>query len=200
MLDSCASSSAKRDDTKCANCALMLRRTGGRQKVVQNDDESFNYSNKMGKPIQIGDILCARCRLIIYREKTRDKEDDIQVPSTSTVPQLSANVLEFPEADIKEATKCVSIKKIQSESSSLSLQSSISSLQSLSIVGSQSSSNDPTFVPRLNEKENEILEMPFQRVVASHKYCFLCSSSTEIINVPFEARIQVFQKKKNFYS
>lgn len=42
----------------------------------------------------------------------------------------------------------------------------------------------------------EYVEMPFSRVIATHKYCFLCYATSYLTLVPFEARLQVFTQTK----
>lgn len=44
----------------------------------------------------------------------------------------------------------------------------------------------------------DLIEIPFPRVVSTHKYCILCRSSHKIVTVPFEARQQIFSSKRIF--
>uniref|UniRef100_A0A6P7GRD0 Uncharacterized protein LOC114329946 n=3 Tax=Diabrotica virgifera virgifera TaxID=50390 RepID=A0A6P7GRD0_DIAVI len=67
------------------------------------------------------------------------------------------------------------------------------------ITLSQSSSNVSEFVlEEYPKEEEECIELPFPRPISTHKYCFLCGKSTIIVNVPFNARKQVFTSKKIF--
>lgn len=65
----------------------------------------------------------------------------------------------------------------------------------------KSEEEDPTFhyVGRSERSQStELVEMEFPRVVATHRYCFLCGSSERIITVPFQARQQTFVRKRIF--
>ncbi|XP_074099024.1 uncharacterized protein LOC141527435 [Cotesia typhae] len=48
------------------------------------------------------------------------------------------------------------------------------------------------------EEELQFIELGFPRIISTHKYCCLCGSSTNIMIVPFEARKQVFSKRRLF--
>lgn len=39
------------------------------------------------------------------------------------------------------------------------------------------------------EHEQEHVEIPFKRVVSTHRYCFLCLSTKKLTTVPLEARL-----------
>ncbi|XP_057329865.1 uncharacterized protein LOC130670476 [Microplitis mediator] len=75
----------------------------------------------------------------------------------------------------------------------------ILSQSSSTIVSSVSSSQDPSSViEEKMEEELEFVELGFPRIISTHKYCCLCGSSANIIIVPFEARKQVFSKRRLF--
>lgn len=97
--------------------------------------------------------------------------------------------------------------KLPTQTSSLSLYSSemgssqrsatVISSQSSTVLLSQSSTDDPSFVAQ--EPVNiELVEMPFPRIVSTHKYRFLCRSSSPIFTVPSQARLQAFRKRRIF--
>lgn len=70
------------------------------------------------------------------------------------------------------------------------------SCSQLSAQSSQSSVSDPQYVLVEKVAPNvETVEMPFKRVVATHAYCFICSSSkSRLLVFPLEARIDAFVK------
>lgn len=75
----------------------------------------------------------------------------------------------------------------------------ISSQSSSTTVSSVSSTEDPSYVIQEKmEEELEFVELGFPRIIATHKYCCICGSSTNITIVPFEARKQVFSKRRLF--
>ena len=77
----------------------------------------------------------------------------------------------------------------------------LNEISSQSFSFSDSSSQDPSYVQKKSVEEKDKLEcvqMPFSRVIATHKYCFICGSKKNIISVPLDARKQTFMKRKIF--
>ncbi|XP_025994034.2 uncharacterized protein LOC113004570 [Solenopsis invicta] len=68
------------------------------------------------------------------------------------------------------------------------------------VTSSQTSTEDQTIVFKSSSSKMDFqfTEMPFNRTVISHTYCCLCSGKTNLIVVPFEARMQVFQERRVF--
>jgi len=64
----------------------------------------------------------------------------------------------------------------------------------------QSTANDPTvsieFKPKIDESNNEQIEVEIQRTISTHKYCCICSAKNNIVVIPEEARIQSFIKMR----
>lgn len=62
----------------------------------------------------------------------------------------------------------------------------------------QSTSNDSTvsiqLKPKVDESNDERIEVQIQRTVSTHKYCCICSAIKNIIVIPEEARMQSFIK------
>lgn len=70
-----------------------------------------------------------------------------------------------------------------------------------SSLSKESSDEDETFKVKESISEHqteENVEIPFPRVISTHKYCFLCGSTKKLITVPFDARQQVFAQKRVF--
>ena len=64
-----------------------------------------------------------------------------------------------------------------------------------SVAPSCSSTEDPSFLMDLRNVEQvstEYIEMPFARIISTHRYCFVCGVTKNIVNVPAETRKQVF--------
>ena len=83
----------------------------------------------------------------------------------------------------------------------LSEQLSQASLES-SQPSHSSTASDPTYVykPEKQASVIETVQMPFKRVITTEKYCCLCSSASGRLQVPFEACMQAFIKKRIFIS
>lgn len=69
---------------KCKNCNVFLRKIPGYKKNIKTDKEAEMFSECFNKSIVIDDILCNKCRLLIYSEKRvsnlrSTKSDDISV-------------------------------------------------------------------------------------------------------------------------
>ena len=64
----------------------------------------------------------------------------------------------------------------------------------------ESINNDPTFeiILKSNDEIPDVgrIQLPIQRTVATHKYCCLCLSTTNLTTIPEEARAQSYVKKK----
>lgn len=81
--------------------------------------------------------------------------------------------------------------------------SQLSSLSSSS-MSSSCSKQDPTFSVNLQQdnviiKLDRYIELPFKRVLSTHKYCFLCGSTVnKIVTVPFEVSLHVFARRRVF--
>ncbi|KAJ8683762.1 hypothetical protein QAD02_019554 [Eretmocerus hayati] len=61
-------------------------------------------------------------------------------------------------------------------------------------IPSQQSSGELYEVPE--KKEIEYVNVPFARTIISHGYCFICRAKNDIVDVPEEARLQVFSLRQ----
>jgi len=65
---------------------------------------------------------------------------------------------------------------------------------------SQSTSDDSSInirlKPEVQESNIERIEVPIQRTISTHKYCCLCSATTNLSVIPEEARMQSYIKTK----
>lgn len=158
---------------KCASCRIYVRETPGhRRKVISSKEEADSFTKILIKPIRLNDVLCSKCRsrysLLCMKTKHEDEASGAITTSTSTST---------------------------SDSESDSQSSTVSTSQS-----------DPTFTlgkpqePIEDHGGCEFVELPLSRVIATHKYCFICNFDHKInlVQVPFEARLQVFIKRRLF--
>lgn len=64
---------------------------------------------------------------------------------------------------------------------------------------SDDENGDPSFSVALQTpSEEDYVELPLQRTIATHRYCFICSKECNIQSVPKKARLQVYTTK-NIY-
>lgn len=200
------------DPKRCAHCVRVLRALKGQRKRINDDAESLEYSGRIGKVLKLGDVLCNHCRLIGYCKSTQvDKhriESSVASASEESGSHQSADFVESQRnATLPADDEAPGLYKLSTQASSLSIHSSQGDClqqsspgvfsQNSTVTHSQSSTDDPSFV--VKEPVNiELIEMPFPRVVSTHKHCFLCYSSSTTITVPSQARLQAFQKRKLF--
>lgn len=140
---------------------------------MSDEAECAEYSARTGKVLKVGDTLCNTCRLIRYDTSIPwDESYELSTHESSRSPTP-------PQDDSSQQT------------------SSVSCSQSPTVSCSQSSTDDPSFVFQ-ESMSAELIELPFSRVVATHKYCFICNSSSSLVSVSAQARLQALQKKKIF--
>lgn len=198
---------------RCAGCDRVFRSLKGQRKRLISDTECTEYSVSLRKVLKLGDVICKNCRLTKYKshntrtqniESTTESTPDAESLAEAYESQDSTDVLGFPQSSTHQSDPYLeldvdtNLSSSTSVSSSQSLQPTVSSGSSTASV-SQSSSSDPSFLPHTHSSADvELVELPFPRVVSTHGYCFLCGSSTYIISVPIQARLQVFQNRKIF--
>ena len=85
---------------------------------------------------------------------------------------------------------------VQLSQSSLENSAATSSSQ----ISSQRENDSSDYYPSDESigQERETMLMPFSRVISLKAYCFICKSKSNVEDVPFEARIQVFVKRRIF--
>lgn len=80
---------------------------------------------------------------------------------------------------------------------STQVQSSQSTPSDSQNSSSQTSGSDPTVIySETVKKYEDYVELPIPRTVSTHKYCFLCKEKQNLIQVPFNARKQVYIARK----
>lgn len=174
--------SRSRDESRCCRCSSTIRHAGPGCKKIKSDEEADHFLKIYDYFVEPDQSLCDRCFLTLRREKSRNQRslsDNVSQPEQST-PDPSLSV---PRPTGKETLPNSQSSQYISESTS-----------------SQSTSQESQYslyTPEENQ-EIELINMPFDRVVASHGYCFLCKNKEGLIDVPLQARIQVFVERRLF--
>lgn len=212
-------------NAKCIRCNVYLRKVPGYKKTISTNEEAERMSKIIGVNVKVNDKLCRKCRSFasvylslknkaqhsscskveINSELTRKLSispniSEIQpstssecdtLPESSTMPSQLSDIVQPTSSNAQNADELEMPSQLISQlSSSLSLTTTTSSL---------SSTNDPTYeVIEKSENEIQYVDMMFPRVINTHKYCCVCGSKNEMMVIPFEARIQVFVKRKIF--
>uniref|UniRef100_T1HU43 Uncharacterized protein n=1 Tax=Rhodnius prolixus TaxID=13249 RepID=T1HU43_RHOPR len=211
-------------DERCIKCDLLLRYDTGQKKVITSEEEANLFSVELDKEVDVGNVLCGKCRrstrLLSADPNLSSMSHDLQVtsppdadsadlnlPSTShghheTFPQdrdrVERQLSELSNLsasdDVSQATQ--PLLPSQQPSQQFSQQSSSGTSESQS----SQSFGDPSYVVRVREPTHrETIEMPFKRVVVTHKYCCICLvEDKNYVVVPFKARLQVFISSRIF--
>ncbi|XP_058810551.1 uncharacterized protein LOC131675551 [Phymastichus coffea] len=138
---------------------------------------------------------CAGCDIYLHKAsgyiKTLDTEDDL----SNFLQAFGKNV----DMNMELCSKCYSKLRLvshqKSKQDSLKQETPESSIDSQLASSSQSSSMDGSQVVYPEPKPQEpveLIEMPIQRTICTHAYCFLCKLLSGIIQVPVEACMQVY--------
>lgn len=212
-------------DERCVKCNKLLRYDTGEKKVVASEERANLFSVLLKKKVTIGDVFCTKCgrstrpvredpNLTSTSHDHRvtpppDADAQMLMPVDPCLPSTSHDFHETLPQDGDPVERQLSQLSNLSVSEDLSqatqpLQSSQQPSPLLSSESSESqpsqSFGDPSYVVRLREPtERETIEMPFTRVVATHKYCCVCLvPDKNYVVVPFKARLQVFISSRIF--
>lgn len=75
----------------CAGCDVILRKTRGKKKLMNTTDEAKAFSSCLKRVIVVGDILCCKCRLTVYREDNCDKNLDCETETDLSAFESTSN-------------------------------------------------------------------------------------------------------------
>ena len=195
-------------DRLCDKCGLYIRRKSHDFQQFFSTEESVvgvpsvagTSSETPFSPTRSSPITTSS----LYSSSSDQAESSVVVetacspqPSTSGVSSSAADVIDLFLSPEPVSAGIVLQSSVNSGASStetsLREETSTSSMQSS--IPSDSLTQDPSFVmdlSRVEEISTECVEMPFARVISTHKYFFVCGSIRNIINVPAETRKQVF--------
>lgn len=87
---------------KCPGCNIYLINSTGRKKLIASEQEANIYSISLQRTINVGDIICKKCRLSIYRQ-TKSKETPELNTANDFVPDSIDNNSTFEIVKSKEA-------------------------------------------------------------------------------------------------
>ncbi|KAK7871248.1 hypothetical protein R5R35_007537 [Gryllus longicercus] len=195
------------DSSKCVQCKVYFRKgTVKKAKEFKQREEAENFTLAYGFFVQVDDSICDKCytKLRVQRSKRQAKQMcltagpellDQEIPSTSKAVTKSAVTL-------VEALSQSSLEDTEDSDNTLNVEESqhleyyppiFDETPSSSQVESQGSDYCPPVLIEI-----EFIIMPFPRVVITKSYCFICNSKTDLRDVPFDARIQVFLKRRLF--
>lgn len=215
-----------RDDSTCAKCTRRLRdkiRDKGKEKRITSRTEAANFTSDYGLHVQDGDIICGNCYSALRGKKY--KKEMLEAAQNSNMDpdflfierrdlQLTDNMSNISEQQRSESQN--SNQSLQSYNDSQPLTQSETQSSNLTPSNndnqetegqsqstttkseSQTSSEASVYVEPPVKDPSETVKMPFNRVVASKKRCFICNSVQNLRDVPFDARIQVFMKNRIF--
>ena len=83
-----------------AGCDVILRKTRRKKKLMNTTDEAEAFPSCLKQVIVVGDILCCKCRLTVYREDNSDKNLDCETETDLSAFESTSNDPTF-EAKLK---------------------------------------------------------------------------------------------------
>lgn len=185
----------KRDDSKCISCGKYFRKGLSKARTIRTREEAENFYKSYDFYVGVGDELCDKCfsklRVKTSRRTSSEKNEN---------PDLASSFVDVSEQAATSSVVSEDVTQCLSQSlSQISLEHSEFSTE-LSASLSESSNEDSLHYSFKEDecKEIEIIEMPFPRVVSTKAYCIICKSKDDIHDVPKEARIQAFVKRRIF--
>ena len=154
---------------KCANCGIFSNKIPGPKKIVDTLSDAASYSEFFNRDISIGSYVCKNCRTDYSFEQSKLRK-------TEALQNLPSTAGAQTESEKSESQ--------QSSGTTVSFSQSSGSVYECNIVEKQ---------------DIEYVELPFRRPVSTHKRCFICRENrAKLVQVPFEARQQVFMKERTF--
>lgn len=179
-----AGPSTKIRSSNCVKCNVPIRKTQKYLKdlrIISSRQDARDFRDKYGFHVQENDVVCSRC-FTSFRQ-ARFRQLRIGGKKSSVVNEGRLNILNPPEKktvpQLREPSKSSSSLLTDSED----LSSSQSQKSSSSVYIAEEVIHPPTVC------------MSFNRVSINKNACFICHSKDDLHDVPFKARLQVFQKK-----
>lgn len=161
----------------CIICDTFVHKVRGRKKVITSEEDARLYSDSSKKTVSVGDVLCGKCRLIIYNSKSN-------VASTS-----AASTLVECEGE-QESGEHLAVGETSSNASFQ--QECEMNLPCSSESDHDDDDDDGDDVFSHVAQNDEFIYVHIPRVVSTHKYCCICRSTTNLMRVPFEARYEAY--------
>lgn len=166
---------------KCVHCSTQLHKDTGKKldiKSAESADEVHQWiaqlQPELGRlyypRVAIGDAVCSRCysQLRLYRH---EKAKKIKEQAQAEIPTQTSPICSPPSTQTSSSSQ-------------------------------QSDKNDLSVVYKEYTKEKtddtEIFELPLKRPISTHKHCFICRATKNLVTVSFEARFHVFSSTQIF--
>ncbi|XP_075589844.1 uncharacterized protein LOC142597771 [Dermatophagoides farinae] len=124
--------------------------------------------------------------------KTLTKQIQTTAGTSKTLTKQIQTTDEPRPMDIFDLMEMSSDSSMETDATDSWIDTQLSCPSSLSI-------EEPIYNESTEEQvPNPKVHLPFCRPIITHKYCFICSATTNLITIPFDARKQVFIKRKIF--
>lgn len=190
---------SKTDDSRCCKCNVHLRKEKSQvTKIIKTREEACNFYETHGIFIQVGDILCGKCYAKIRASTSKKSRNSIAV-SCTTKPEEPSLIQQ--EDDIIPSQSFSEIF-LENDNNEIHTQSSSQSSTIISTQTTETESKYSLYYPTDDscKEETEKIILPFERVSISKRLCFICGSQSkqDIVDVPLDARIQVFSSRRLF--
>lgn len=198
----------KLDNTKCCKCNKFFRK-GNIKKAnifVTKEDVKEFYA-KYNYLATVDEIICDKCYATLRAQKSKNQPN----PSTSrqtievteqlgeALSQCSVENSDHSEIPSEPASQHVSQCSMEDNDQS-EVPSSGPDSQHLFTSSQQSSEpgSDYHYSQDVTSPKKDTVTMIMDRVCITKSQCFICKSTTGLIDVPFQARLQVFIKRRLF--
>ena len=175
----------------CCNVWFCKMPNYNRRKTISTLAEAAEVEALLKKPVHVEDEVCDKCREVIYMKKKR--QGGSVKPTTS-----ESSIFRGDRSDF------VDQKPSPSQGSEVVDQEPLPSDDALrnEVVDQEPSSSDDARgreVVDLKLKKTEFVSLPFKRVRATHKYCFIYGITGNSARlVPLLARVHCFTKTRIF--
>lgn len=167
------------DDLNCVKCQKKGRKlAASEKKLIITQEFADEVTNWLYETLEVGDlvnrVVCVGSFLCLkcYSKLARDKSNK------KRKLEDQQQQLEIPVSEMSQL-----FSQSTTEASS-----------------SQSSTNDPTVRFNPEPEPTEVVELPIQRTVSTHKYCCLCgcNATKNLVQISFEARSQAYSRMQIF--
>ena len=139
-------------------------------------------------------VTCASCDVFLRKRKGK-KKMIINVTEANNFSLALKRKIDVDDILCNSCRHSAYKKNLKNDSHTNLESASSSDNESISI-------KDPSFEVKLKSNNQtphvECIEFHIQRTIATHKYCCLCSSTTNLTTIPEDARMQSYIEK-NIY-
>lgn len=167
----------------CVKCQKILRKTEQYSKaarIISSREDARDFGSTYDIFVQENDVICSKCftnlRVARSRKLRSDKDRDHSA-EPSGIPQI------------------VIPPRPEQHDDNLGV---VSSSESSDLISSQSQNSTASEYVEVEPINVPMVSMNFDRVIISKRFCFICHGNTNLVDVPFQTRMQVFQKKRIF--